>query len=81
MQQVEETAKQKGCTLLRLVTTNDTTHALGAFTKEKGYQFSQLYVNAVEQARKIKPEIPLVVDNGIPIRDEILLVKSCEAIL
>ena len=46
------------------------------FYQRRGYQFRELYVNAVDKARRIKPEIPLVADNGIPIRDEILLVKK-----
>ncbi|GED69603.1 hypothetical protein BRE01_33050 [Brevibacillus reuszeri] len=59
---------------MKLVTTNDNLHALG-FYQRRGYQFNELFVNAVDKARRIKPEIPLIADNGIPIRDEILLVK------
>ncbi len=70
----EEAAKQAGCHQMKLVTTNDNLHALG-FYQRRGYQFNELFVNAVDKARRIKPEIPLVADNGIPIRDEILLVK------
>ncbi|TGV30557.1 GNAT family N-acetyltransferase, partial [Mesorhizobium sp. M00.F.Ca.ET.186.01.1.1] len=43
--------------------------------QRRGYRFHELHVNAVEKARAIKPEIPLIADNGIPIRDEIVLVK------
>jgi len=35
-----------------------------------------LFINAGEEARKRKPGIPLIADNRIPIRDEILLVKK-----
>ncbi len=38
----------------------------------------RLFVNAVETARKMKPEIPLLADNKIPIRDELLLVKELQ---
>lgn len=31
--------------------------------------------NAVDKARKLKPEIPLIGNDGIPIRDEIELIK------
>ncbi|WP_103105650.1 GNAT family N-acetyltransferase [Brevibacillus reuszeri] len=75
VQKAEEAAKQAGCSQMKLVTTNDNLHALG-FYQRRGYQFSELYINAVDKARRIKPEIPLVADNGIPIRDEILLVKK-----
>lgn len=46
------------------------------FYQKRGYTLAKLYVNAVEKARKIKPEIPFAADNGIPTRDEILLVKD-----
>lgn len=46
------------------------------FYQKRGYTLAELYVNAVDKARKVKPEIPFVADNGIPIRDEILLVKD-----
>lgn len=75
IQKVEEAVKQKQCNQIKLVTTNDNLHALG-FYQRKGYRLTELYVDAVEIARKRKPEIPLVAENGIPIRDEILLVKK-----
>ncbi|PAV35534.1 GNAT family N-acetyltransferase, partial [Bacillus licheniformis] len=56
-------------------TTNDNMRAL-MFYQKRGYTLAELYVNAVDKARKVKPEIPFVADNGIPIRDEILLVKD-----
>ena len=33
--------------------------------------FSNIYKNAIENSRKIKPQIPIFADNGLPIRDEI----------
>ncbi|WP_042455476.1 GNAT family N-acetyltransferase [Neobacillus dielmonensis] len=75
LHQVELTAKSAGCSCLKLVTTNDNLRAL-EFHQKRGYQLSAIFVNAVETARRIKPEIPFVADNGIPIRDEILLVKT-----
>lgn len=35
----------------------------------------EVYPNAVDKAREIKPSIPLFSEQGIPIRDEILLEK------
>lgn len=75
MNLVEQTAKEKGCHRMKLVTTNDNLHAMG-FYQKRGYQLHELYVNAVDKARQIKPGIPLFADNGIPIRDEILFVKE-----
>ncbi len=74
LQKVEKTVREKGHQHIRLVTTNDNIHALG-FYQKKGYRLEEIYRDAVEKARKMKPEIPFLSDNGIPITDEILLVK------
>ncbi|WP_044022274.1 GNAT family N-acetyltransferase [Bacillus sp. SG-1] len=71
---VEEAVALIGCTSVKLVTTNDNLSAL-RFYQKRGYHLSHLYKNAVEKARKIKSEIPLVSEDGIPIRDEIELQK------
>ncbi len=75
IKELEHTVKEQGCRRIRLITTNDNLHALG-FYQKRGYQLVEMYPNAVERARLIKPEIPYYGDNGIPIRDEILLEKQ-----
>jgi len=75
MNQVEQLAAENHCKLMKLVTTNDNMQAL-AFYQKRGFHLTKLLVNAVAKAREIKPEIPLVANNGIPIRDEIVLTKS-----
>ena len=35
------------------------------------YKLGRNSKNAIENSRKIKPQIPLFADNGLPIRDEI----------
>jgi len=65
-------AKEKECKRVWLITTNDNTDAL-RFYQKKRFALSALYPNAIEQSRKIKPEIPRVGADGIPIRDEIEL--------
>ena len=55
-----------------LITTNDNIGAL-RFYQKLGFVLSALYPNAIEKSRTIKPEIALVGENGIPIRDEIEL--------
>ena len=72
---VEQTAKEQGCHKMKLITTNDNIHALG-FYQKRGYRIVDIYSDAVEKARKLKPEIPPIADNGIPICDELLLEKS-----
>jgi ribosomal protein S18 acetylase RimI-like enzyme len=72
--EVEKAAETRECNCVKLITTNDNLSAL-RFYQKRGYHLSNLYKNAVEKARKLKPEIPLVSDEGIPIRDEIELEK------
>lgn len=55
-----------------LITTNDNIGALRLYQK-LGFVLSALYPNAIEKSRIIKPEIALVGENDIPIRDEIEL--------
>ncbi|WP_214861073.1 GNAT family N-acetyltransferase [Exiguobacterium sp. s161] len=74
MQMVEEKATQQQCNLLTLVTTNDNERAI-RFYQHRGYTISQVIPNAVDLARKIKPEIPLYNEKRVPIKDEIVLIK------
>ncbi|MFS0656498.1 GNAT family N-acetyltransferase [Bacillus sp. 179-C3.3 HS] len=75
IQEVEKRAIKETCKLLQLVTTNDNLDALKFFQK-RGFVLSHIINNAVEKARKIKPEIPFIGHYGIPIRDEIVLIKK-----
>ena len=68
----KQVARQAGCRRLWLITTNDNTHAL-RFYQKRGFALVAVHRNAVAEARKIKPEIPLIGNDGIPIRDEIEL--------
>jgi len=74
VQTVENLAIKRKCKFVKLITTNDNLFAL-KFYQKRGFILSQIINNAVEKARKIKPEIPLIGDDGIPIRDEIELIK------
>lgn len=69
---VKEQASEAGCRRLWLITTNDNLNALG-FYQKRGFHLAALHTDAVTQARRIKPQIPLVGKNGIPNRDEIEL--------
>ena len=75
VKEVENIALEKKCTLIKLITTNDNLLAL-KFYQKRGFVISKVINNAVEKARKLKPEIPLVGNDGIPIRDEIELKKQ-----
>lgn len=65
-------AKEKNIKRIWCITTNDNLPAL-SFYKKRGLRIFKVYPNAVEKSRQIKPEIPLVGYNNIPIRDEIEL--------
>ena len=68
----KQTAARAGCWRLWLVTTNDNTHALH-FYQRRGFTLAAVRINTIQQSRKLKPEIPLTGEDGIPIRDEIEL--------
>lgn len=69
---VKDIALQMGCTRLWLITTNDNLNAL-RFYQKWGLVLVAVHRNALAQSRMLKPEIPLVGDYGIPLRDEIEL--------
>ncbi len=72
VEEVKSAAQALGCQRLHLVTTNDNINAL-AFYQKRGFRLVDLRPNAIEASRRIKPEIPLIGENSIPIRDEIEL--------
>lgn len=63
-------AKTKNCKRVWLITTNDNLKAQ-EFYKKIGFSITAIHKNAIEESRKLKPEIPLIGQNGIPIKDEI----------
>lgn len=65
-------ARSQGCARVWLITTNDNLHALG-FYQRRGFVLVAVHRGAVERARQLKPQIPLIGSDGIPIRDEIEL--------
>ena len=69
---VVDAAKKAKCTRLWLITTNDSVDAL-AFYQKRGFHLVAVHPNALELSRKLKPSIPLIASNGIPLRDEIEL--------
>lgn len=69
---VKEKAINAGCHRLWLITTNDNTAAI-RFYQQRGFCLAALYKDALVESRRLKPQIPLVGEDGIPIRDEIEL--------
>lgn len=74
---VRRKARCASCSRLWLITTNDNLHALG-FYQRRGFTLAALHRNAVERSRVLKPEIPLIGNDGIPLRDEIELEMSLD---
>jgi N-acetylglutamate synthase-like GNAT family acetyltransferase len=72
MYKAMEEARARNCKRLFLITTNDNLRALG-FYQKRGFEIVTVYRGAVNETRKIKPGIPLIGMNGIPLRDEIEL--------
>jgi N-acetylglutamate synthase-like GNAT family acetyltransferase len=58
------------CQRLWLVTANDNTDAL-RFYQKRGFTLAALHLRAVDKARELKPDIPLVGETNIPVRDEL----------
>lgn len=70
MNAVVQAAEAQCCKRVWLITTNDNIRAL-VFYQKRGFVLAALHRDAVTESRKLKPAIPLIAENGIPIRDEI----------
>jgi GNAT superfamily N-acetyltransferase len=69
---VIDEARNRHCKRVFLITTNDNLNALG-FYQKRGFEMVRIYRGAVNESRNIKPNIPLIGMNNIPLRDEIEL--------
>ncbi len=69
---IVEEARKQNCKRVFLITTNDNLNALG-FYQKRGFELVAVHRGAVNESRKIKPSIPLIGMNNIPLRDEIEL--------
>lgn len=56
---------------LWLVTTNDNVDAI-RFYQRRGFILTAVHPNAMENSRRLKPQIPRIGNYGIPIRDELV---------
>ncbi len=65
-------ARETGYRRVWLITTNDNLAAL-RFYQKRGLHLTAIYPNALDTSRKLKPQIPLIGECGIPIRDELEL--------
>ena len=74
VKEVEKVARDNDYKKIRLITTNDNMRAL-QFYQKRGYCLTKIYPNAMDEVRRVKPNVPELGDNDIPLRDEIELEK------
>ncbi|PIV45773.1 MAG: GNAT family N-acetyltransferase [Candidatus Nealsonbacteria bacterium CG02_land_8_20_14_3_00_34_20] len=72
VERVKRICRKLNCKRLWLITTNDNIDGL-IFWQKIGFSLKEVYQNAISLSRKLKPEIPLFGNYGLPIRDEIEL--------
>lgn len=63
-------ARNAGCERIHLTTTNDNLRAI-AFYQRRGWSLIAVHAGAMDRARAIKPSIPKIGLNGLPLRDEL----------
>jgi ribosomal protein S18 acetylase RimI-like enzyme len=72
LNEIIQKGKSEGVSRFWMVTTNDNTNAL-RFYQKRGWNLKALYLDSVLDARKLKPSIPDLGKDQIPIRHEIEL--------
>lgn len=65
-------ARRRSLTRVWLTTTNDNLRAF-SFYQRLGFRLTAIHSGAMDRARQLKPEIPEVGREGIPIHDEVVL--------
>jgi RimJ/RimL family protein N-acetyltransferase/GNAT superfamily N-acetyltransferase len=70
IEEVKQIAKINGTSKVVVQTSNDNTYAF-RFYQRRGFRISEFRLGAMETARQLKPSIPLVGEEGIPLSDEI----------
>lgn len=66
---VEDQVKKNNCKRVWLITTNDNPEA-AIFYVKRGYRLIDVRLNALDESRKLKPEIPKIGKYGIALNDE-----------
>jgi ribosomal protein S18 acetylase RimI-like enzyme len=72
LEAVVAAARAAGCRRVWLITTNDNLKAL-RFYQKRGFRLCALYPGALNETRRLKPSLPLLGQEGIPLRDELAL--------
>jgi GNAT superfamily N-acetyltransferase len=69
LREVERRLAERGVSRCWLVTTNDNLHAISVYLRE-GWRHVGLRLDALDEVRALKAAVPLIGENGIPLRDE-----------
>jgi N-acetylglutamate synthase-like GNAT family acetyltransferase len=72
IEKTKEVAKELKLKSVFLVTSNDNISAL-RFYQKRGFRITKVYPNAIDKARKLKPNIPETGNYGIPLKDALEL--------
>lgn len=70
IKKVLEVAKSLQCKRVWLITSNDNIRAI-RFYQKRGFDLAGIHLNAITEARKIKPSIPVIGYDDIPVKHEI----------
>lgn len=70
IESLTEKAGAAGCRRIWLITSNDNIRAI-RFYQKRGFDLAAVHRDAIAEARKRKPSIPLIGCEGIPVRHEL----------
>ncbi len=70
LERVVSEARARACRRVWLITSNDNLDAI-RFYQRRGFRLVAVHAGAVDDARRLKPSIPVVGDHGIPVHDEL----------
>jgi ribosomal protein S18 acetylase RimI-like enzyme len=68
MDAAEGELRRRGVRRVCLVTTNDNPRALSFYVR-RGYRLVRLHLDAMDDVRKLKPRVPVIGNDGVPLRD------------
>ena len=74
LEAVVSAVRENGVSEIWMVTTNDNLDALRVYQR-RDFRLAELRPGAVEESRALKASIPLTGRYGIPLRDELILVR------
>jgi GNAT superfamily N-acetyltransferase len=78
IEEVKNIAVSGGVSKVIVQTSNDNSHAF-RFYQRRGFTIRKIRIGAMDAARRVKPSIPLIGEDGIPLRDEIEFEISVES--